>query len=200
MTATFVDENEALQRTVGRCSACSMKRKSILLLLVGLCACGLIAWLSYAPSPTIRFVEFRDGLYPIPSERTEVSRAAVFRITNDSRVPYSFLGYGPSSPFYYYRVPDSSDESGWLALSPRRHGRVADTIAPHATLDLEVPVRGKGPFAIGIQFERCTAEQLQARDSSSPSALSRFIRRLRYFRVPEYYSGPEPTWSTIADQ
>ena len=171
-----------------------MKRKPIILLLVGLFACGLIAWLGYAPSPTIRFIEFRDGQYRILGETWKADRAAVFRITNDSRFPYSFRSYGSSLPFYIYRIPDRSDESGWLPLWPRRFGDVADTIAPHATLDIEVPAE-KPPFAIGINFERGTAEQLQSRNRS-PSALSKFW--FRCLGTPEYYGGPEPTWSTVA--
>ena len=171
-----------------------MKRKPTILLLVGLFACGLIAWLGYAPSPTIHFIEFRDGQYSIPGEIFKADRAAVFRITNDSRVPYSFIGYGPSLPFYIYRIPDHSHDSGWVSISPRKYGGVADTIAPHATFDIEVPDE-KPPFAIGIHFERGTAEQLQSRNSS-PSSISRFIYLLRC-RIDPDYLGPEPTWSTV---
>lgn len=168
-----------------------MKRKPTILLLVGLFVCGMVAWYSYAPSPTIRFMEYRDGEFKIPGEPWTADRAAIFRITNDSSAPYSYFGYGPSLPFYVYRYSDPSDESGWLALSPRKYGEVADTIAPHSTLDIAVPALSEEQFAIGIHFERGTAGQLEWR-----SALSRFLRRQGFFRTSE--NGPEPTWSNAA--
>ena len=169
-----------------------MKRKPIILLLVGLFACGAIAWLGYSSSPAIRFIEFRDGQYlgEYPGT-TKMGRVAVFRITNDSCAPYSFLGYGPSSPFYLYRVPTAS---GWTSISPRKWGGEADTIPPHATLDIQVP-SGEPPFAIGIHFERGTAEQLQSRDRSSSDISTFFYRLCR--RIYPNYRGPEPTWSTV---
>ncbi len=205
-----------------------MKRKPIILLLVGFFASGLTAWLGYAPTPTISFIEFREG-QSIPARNgiTRVGRVAVFRITNDSRSPYSFFGYAPSWPFYLSRSPDPSDKSGWVTTSPRKWGGVADTIEPHSTIDIhvhlnasdvqmpgdlapsdyaerlaradleaQVPLESQRPFAIGIHFERGTAEQLQSRDSS-PSTISRFIYRLRCRIDPKYF-GPEPTWSTLA--
>ena len=175
-----------------------MKRNPIILLLVGLFACAAIAWLAYSPSPAIRFIEFRDGLYypddqrPPDQPATPVGgRMAVFRITNDSRAPYSFFGYGPSSPFYLYRVPT---DSGWAPMSPRKWGDVPGTIPPHATLDIEVRAE-EPPFAIGIRFERGTAEQLQS-SSYSRSRTTRFFYRLRS-RIDPNYLGPEPTWSTV---
>ena len=173
-----------------------MKRGPIILLLVGLFVCGCIAWLGYAPSPTIRFIEYRNGQYKIPGETWRANRAAVFRITNDSRFPYSYFGYGPSLPFYIYRHPDPSHDSGWLTISPRKYGGVADTIAPRSFLEIVVP-EANTPFAIGINFERGTAEQLQ-QNRDSRSGISKFIRWLRCLNVPNYYGGPEPTWSTVA--
>ena len=180
-----------------------MKLKPAILLLVGFFVCGWIAWLCYAPSPTTRFIEFRDGeYYPDvhcePGQRVtpEACRMAVFRITNNSHAPYSYFGNGPSLPFYIYRYPDPSHDSGWLTISPRKYGGVADTIAPRSFLEIVVP-EANTPFAIGINFERGTAEQLQ-QNRDSRSGISKFIRWLRCLNVPNYYGGPEPTWSTVA--
>lgn len=87
-----------------------MKRKLIILLLV-----GLIAWLGYSPTPPIRFVEFRDSQsIPTGSAIPRVGRVAVFRITNDSRHHYSFFANAPSWPFGIVKIADPSDKSDWI--------------------------------------------------------------------------------------
>ena len=198
------------------------KRRLIIPLLV-----GLIAWLSYSPTPTIRFIEFREGQsVPTVSGIPRVGRVAVFRITNDSRHPYSFFANAPSWPFGILKSADPSDTFDWRTWGARRWGRVADTIAPHSTADVFihvnasdvqmkgdltpedhaallarndlavlVPLESQQSFALGIHFERGTAAELEARDTSR-SSISWFFYRLRVRIDPDYKT--EPTWSTVA--
>ena len=176
---------------VRRRYALSMKRKPFILLLVGLSACGALAWLIYSPTPAIRFLEFRDGQY---------GRVAVFRIVNDSDDPYTYVGYGPSSPLYSYRVPTASgwqsSSLGWCGT-----GAGAHTISPHTTTDFQVSLSPSSPlatpFAVGIHFQNGTAAEIQSRYRSR-SRISEFFYWLRC-RINPKYQGPQPTWSTVAE-
>ena len=198
------------------------KRKRIMLLLV-----GLIVWFCYSPTPTIRFIEFRESQsIPTGSGIPRVGRGAVFRITNDSRHPYSFFANAPSWPFGIFKSADPSDKSGWSTWAPRRWGRVADTIAPHSTADVLVHVNAsdvqmKGDFTpadFAAQLARADLAVLVPLESQQPFALgihfergtaaelesrngsrssvSWFFYRLRLRIDPDYRT--EPTWSTVA--
>lgn len=166
-----------------------MKRWLSVLISLALFSGGLLFWFDYAPPPTIEFIEFRTGQYRIPGETSKADRAAVFRITNRSSVPFSFLAYAPSQPFYDYKLPSPS---GWYTQAPRKSGPVGDTIAPHSTLDIEVPALSPS-FAIGIHFECGTAEQLQS--GNARRGVFHTLRR----RIQPDYTGPEPTWSSVAE-
>lgn len=161
-----------------------MKPRPIILTFLGLSAIGAIAWLSHSPAPGIRFVEFRN---------IQGSREAVFHVVNESAAPFSFLGYDSSSPLYHYRI---STGSGWEPRFNCGFGVGAHTIAPHRTMEIQVPVPPDSPsaFAVGIHFEQGAAEQFKPRERGS---ILGFFYALRY-RVDPNYEGPEPTWSTVA--
>ena len=205
-----------------------MKRKLVILLLFGIIGCGLVAWLLYSPTPTIRFIEFRENQkISVGNGPTRVGRVAVFRITNNSRNSYSFLGYGPSWPFYTYRYPDPSDESGWTEMSPRKWGCVAETIAPHSTIDVSVHLHAADvqrpididPSDVAEFIARADLAAQVPIELQPPFAIgihferctaaelmsgnipknwfSEFLSWLNS-RIDRNYQGPEPTWSTLA--
>lgn len=198
------------------------KRKLIVLLLV-----GAIAWLFYSPSPTIRFIEFREGQsIPTSSGIPRVGWVAVFRITNDSRHPYSFFANAPSWPFGIFKSADPSDKSGWSTSATRRWGHVADTIAPHSSADVFIHVNAsdvqmKGDFtpadraAMLARADLAVLVPLESQQQfalgihfergtaaelelrdGSRSSISWFFYRLRVRIDPDYRT--EPTWSTVA--
>lgn len=198
------------------------KRKLIMLLLA-----GVIAWFCYSPTPTIRFIEFREGQrVPTGSGIPRVGRVAVFRITNDSRHPYSFFANAPSWPFGIFKSAVPSDKSGGSTWAGRRWGHVADTIAPHSSADVFIHVNAsdvqmKGdltPADRAAQLARADLALLVPLESQQPfalgihfergtaaklearngsrSSISWFFYRLRVRIDPGYR--PEPTWSTVA--
>ncbi len=185
---------------------------------------GLIAWFCYSPTPTIRFIEFREGQsIPTGSGIPRVGRVAVFRITNDSRHPYSFFANAPSWPYLIAKSADPSDKSGWSPWAGRRWGRVADTIAPNSTADVFIHVNAsdvqmKGDFTpadFAAQLARNDLAVLVPLESQQPfalgihfergtaaelelrdgsrSSISWFFYRLRVRIDPDYRT--EPTWS-----
>ena len=157
---------------------------------------GALAWRNHSSTPTIEFVEFRG---------TGTDRIAVFRIVNESTASFACCGALRSRPFYCYRVPVASGweygHFGW-GLSPD-----AQTILPGTTAEIQVWTPSgslEPPFALGINFERGTADKFASRRYDSYSRAELFvsywlslIQSVRY-RINPNYRGPEPTWSTLA--
>lgn len=156
----------------------------MILWLVGVLALGWVALRWYPPSPSIRFVGFRESAQ---------GQAAVFQIVNDSRDSFSYYGEGPSLPFYSLRLPKGA---GWTTVNLGWCGTGAGwhAIAPRSTIDFqvnpaEVPA---APFAVGILFERGTAAEVQT--SAREPGILEWVRH----QIIPGYGGPEPTWSTVA--
>ncbi len=170
-----------------------MKLKLILLGFVALAACGVVAWLICRPTPEIRFVAFQEGTN---------GRMASFQIINESGSPFATFGYGPDSPYFSYRV---STPAGWK--KPRvgwvgwcGTGAGFHTLAPHSVTEIQVPVphdSPAAPFAVGIHFQRGTAEELVSHSRSPRSRVDEFFDWLR-LRINPDYKGKEPTWSSVA--
>lgn len=132
--------------------------------------------------PSLKFVGFRTNQFD--------RQVAVFRATNSSDQPFSYLGYGPTMPLHCYRTPTST---GWhIEINGYcGNGVGLSELAPHTSIDFEVdPLGASPPFAIGIAFERGTPSELERR------AHSRFAE-LCYF-IQHWLPAREPTWSALA--
>jgi hypothetical protein len=175
-----------------------MNRKAAFLCLV--CVAILLAlaggvWRLFPPVPSIDFVEYRDGKY---------GRIAIFRITNDSSMPFSFFGYvytgpfpshGPASPYGAVRVRTAA---GWVEdrISPCYAVAQCYTIAPHSTMEVQVAKirRDPGaPFDFGIRFLRGTAAQVHSAPYRKGADLLRSARYALKSSELEYTWSKGPT-------
>jgi hypothetical protein len=169
-----------------------MSRKSIAYSFAAVLALTCVAWLSYAPPPSIRFIEFRTRPY---------GRVAVFHIVNESRAPFHFYGTGPTYPFYARRVQTSdgwrASNIGWCGTGAGLH-----PVPPHSSTEIEGRAPDDAPstpFAVGIYFERWTPQQR----SSQPRKFfleAIYDARFRLYRnwLHREPPDPEPTWSAVA--
>jgi len=157
----------------------SKHTKFIALLLVTVIVGTFIWWLRNRPSPSLSFVEFRTDQHG--------QLVAVFRASNTSDQPFSYLGYSASMPWYYYRLPTAS---GWRQESGFDCGTGIGyfEFPPHSALDFNVwPPHAAPKFAVGVSFERATPAEIHSRSRSLFAELNHFIWGL--------LTTPQRTWS-----
>jgi hypothetical protein len=158
-----------------------MKAKLYWLIAI-VCATVLISSIALRlrsiPSPTLTFVAIRPGPY---------GQVALFRAANTSHRPFSYLGYGPSMPWFYRRVATAS---GFRPECVYDCGTGAGYIElpPHSTRELTISISFASiPSDLGIYFEQGTPAEISNPAKSPLGKLRRFIRQL----LPS----PDPTWS-----
>jgi hypothetical protein len=138
---------------------------------------GAFVWrLRMSSPPSLGFVEFRTSAYG--------RLVAVFRATNKSEQPYSYLG-GAERPFYSYGVPTAT---GWRIEEPGFCGTGCGfhELAAHTSINFEVPSSStSAQFALGVHFVRATPKEIYSRLHSLIYGYRHFVQRW----LPE----PEPT-------
>ncbi|WP_395742012.1 hypothetical protein [Prosthecobacter sp.] len=162
--------------------------------LLGMILAAALVAHFWRPGPSIRFVGFHEG---------KNGRVAAFQITNDTDEPYSFYGYGRSSPYCSYKVATASgwqiQGQGWWLTSSEWY-----TLEPHSVTEVQVSTHDapSTPFAVGVPFERGTAAQVSARRPRR-SFIAELLLYLRAKTDPlaslTWEPGPstDPTWSDV---
>lgn len=158
------------------------KRFSLVVFVCVTVLIGIVVWrLRPVPPPMLHYVEVRtdhDG------------QIAVFRATNVSDQPFSYLAYDASTPWFYHRVPTASGGRPEAAY-PCGMGAGHFELPPHTSRDLEIPIFGSlVPATVGIYFEQATPEEIDSRSQRPFAEFRSFI----YHFLPT----PEPTWSATS--
>jgi len=171
-----------------------VKRKFILcaFALVVLAISGYIAWWLRPLPPEVRFVRFLGCNKGFP----------VMRVTNHSRSSYSYLGTGPSLPYFRCRSPRvptrDVDDSPLFGLMGDPTLQIL-TLPPNSSIEVTPIVLGsephQEPFQVGIYFLQGTKKQILERQNRQPGPIKQILIELGLLRSGYGIVKPETIWS-----
>lgn len=169
-----------------------MKRKPALyaIVLIFLVVGGAIAWWLHPLPPEVHFVRFAGGGKGVP----------IFRIMNHSRFSYSYLGTGPSLPYFKCRrprVPTGVVDEPTMMFGRGDPSLKILTLPPKSSIEVNMGITGEfqEPFQVGFYFLHGTNSEILESWNRQPGPIKQILIKFGLLRSGYGILKPEMIWS-----